>query len=42
MTPEDFGTIAGFFFLSWAIGYCAGYLFKVVRRIFEVSGGGSA
>lgn len=41
MTVSDLTDVGGMMLLSWAIGYCAGYLFKAVRRLFEASGGGS-
>lgn len=42
MTPQDFVDSTAWLLLAWAIGYCAGFLFKVVRQIFEnaIGGGG--
>lgn len=38
MTPGDLAESGAWMMLAWATGYCTGYLFKVIRRIFEVSG----
>jgi len=41
VTPSDYSDVGGLMLMSWAIGYCAGYLMKAVRRLFESAGGGS-
>lgn len=38
MSAQDLVDAAGYMLLAWAAGYTFGYLLKVIRKIFEVSG----
>jgi len=41
VTPADLADVGGYILGSWAVGYCGGYMVKIVRRIMEVIGLGS-
>jgi len=41
MTTTDYGTVFGLFLAAWATGYTTGYIFKAIRRTFEIVTGGS-
>lgn len=42
MIAADFVNAAALLFTAWAVGYCAGLLFRATRQLFEniVGGGG--
>jgi len=41
MSVSDLVDVGGYALMSWAIGYCGGYMVKIVRRLMEIVGGGS-
>lgn len=40
MSPADIADSVAYMLLAWGTGFCTGYMWKVIRKLFETAGAG--